>query len=263
MLIDTHAHLTSRRLRNKIDDILARSHESGVEKIISIACDLKDSREVIALAGRYGEIFATAGIHPSYVHEIESDDWPATLRKLARENPVVAIGEVGLDYFHPPPDAFTEASWRALQARVFEEQLAIAQELNLPVVVHQRNSGDDVLDILKNFPSVTAVLHCFTGTIEQAERALELGNYLSFTGVVTYPKAPEVREAARFVPSDRFMVETDSPYLAPVPYRGKSNEPAYVRYVAEEIAKVRQIPTEECASLATANSEVIFGLTVA
>lgn len=258
MLIDTHAHLTTDRFRGRVDEIVTRARKAGVSKIISIACDLVDSKNVIELAAGYESVFPTAGIHPCYVNEITDEDWEDSLKAMAQQNPVAAIGEIGLDYYHNPPKGYNEKEWRSLQTDFFVKQLSLAVELGLPVVIHQRESGDDVLAILKNFPDVRAVLHCFTGSREQACSALDLGHYLSFTGVVTYPKAPEVREIAEMVPDDRFMVETDSPYLAPVPYRGKSNEPAYVTHIAAEIARVRGITEEEVAKLTTNNAENFF-----
>lgn len=254
MLIDTHAHLTSDRFADCLDEILARSVEGGVCRVVSIACDLDDSRAVASLAGERSEVLSVLGIHPCYVEGVRGEeDWVA-LGELIDSAPVAGIGETGLDYYHEPPEGFDQIAWRRLQAECFERQLDMARERSLPVVIHQRESGDDVLDILDNYREVRAVLHCFTGTIAQAERALEMGHYLSFTGVVTYPKAEDVREVAAMVPSDRFMVETDCPYLSPVPHRGKTNQPAYVTHTAARIAEVRQISLEEVSNLTTENA---------
>ena len=258
MLIDTHAHLTSSRFTNKVDRLLERAAQSGVQKVISIACDLGDSLEVTALARKYQNVYPTVGIHPCYVHEVDEPEWMKQLEHLAQDKTPVAIGEIGLDYYHSPPDGFSTDGWRTLQAEYFSGQLDLARKLDLPVVVHQRESGDDVLEILQDFPEVKAVLHCFTGTLKQAEIALNMGHSLSFTGVVTYPKASDVREIVKIVPDDRFMVETDSPYLAPVPYRGKSNEPGFVIHTAEKIAEIREISFEECAGLTTKNALRFF-----
>lgn len=258
MLIDTHAHLTAKRFRGKLEELIFRADQAGVKQIISIGCDLEDSREVLKLCEQYSQVAGTVGVHPCYVHEVTELDWCEQLHELAAPNPVAAIGEIGLDYYHNPPEGFDESSWRARQKTFFEAQLSLAEELELPVVIHQRESGDDVLAILKNFPKVCAVLHCFTGSPAQAETALEMGHYLSFTGVVTYPKAPEVRELTQIVPEDRFMVETDSPYLAPVPFRGKTNEPAYVKFTSETIAAERGIESEQCAALSTENAFRFF-----
>ena len=258
MLIDTHAHLTSARFSGQVGEIIQRADEAGVKKIITIACDLPDSEKVIKLAAAHDCVFPTVGIHPCYVHEIEPSDWLDILRELAGTNPVAAIGEIGLDYFHEPPEGYSVPEWREKQAEVFEKQLILATELDLPVVIHTRKSGDDVISILKRHPEVRAVLHCFSGSMEQAEEALKLGHYLSFTGVVTYPKAPKVQAVATNVPEDRFMVETDSPYLTPVPFRGKSNESAYVSYIASKIAQLRGITDQECARITTQNAHRFF-----
>ncbi len=260
MLIDTHAHLTTESFIGRVGEMVERANQAGVGKMISIACDLVDSQNVIDLAAGFKGVYPTAGLHPCYVGEIDDETWEKSLKAMVLRNPVVAIGEIGLDYFHKPPGDFSEAAWRALQAEYFANQLDLADQLCLPVVVHQRESGDDVLHILKDFPKVKAVLHCFTGTIDQACRTLELGHFLSFTGVVTYPKAQVVRKVVEMVPEDRFMLETDSPYLAPMPFRGKRNEPAYVVHTAAKVADVRGISLEECAAMTTRNAEMFFSL---
>ncbi len=258
MLIDTHAHLTTNRFRGEVDAVLARAAQADVGHVISIACDLADSEETLALAADRASVSATVGIHPCYVHEIAAPDWPRRMESLASSHPVAAIGEIGLDYYHKPPEGFTESAWRLQQREVFELQLDLASRLNLPVVVHQRESGDDVLAVLRSFPGVTAVLHCFTGTVQQAETALAMGHFLSFTGVVTYPKADDVRRVVASVPQGRFMVETDSPYLAPVPFRGKTCEPAQVVHTARKIAEVRGQDPEELASETSETARSFF-----
>ncbi len=258
MLVDTHAHLTSDRFLGKVPELLHRCDSAGVSRVVSIGCDLPDSRAALALAKEHGAISAAVGIHPCYVDEPVPEGWIDELRELSAEPEVVAIGEIGLDYYHAPPEPFTVDSWRQQQADFFRAQLDLAREVALPVVIHQRESGDDTLDILEAYPEVLAVLHCFTGTLAQAERALAMGHYLSFTGVVTYKKAEEVRKVAAMVPEDRFMVETDAPYLAPVPFRGKSNEPAYVVHTAKQVAETRGISEEECARLSSENAMRFF-----
>ncbi|MDF1752488.1 MAG: TatD family hydrolase [Verrucomicrobiales bacterium] len=258
MLIDTHAHLTSDRFRDRVPEIVAQADAAGIGHIITIGCDLVDSGQAVELASKFPNVTATVGIHPCYVDEIKESDWAMKLRNLVEENEVSGIGEIGLDYYHAPPGSYSESEWRSLQADFFKKQLVLAEELGFPVVIHQRESGDDVLSILQDFPKVQAVLHCFTGTLQQAESALEMGHSLSFTGVVTYPKAPEVREIAAMVPEDRIMVETDSPYLAPVPYRGKSNEPGYVVHTAAKIAEVRGMDADQFAAITTRNAQNFF-----
>lgn len=257
-LVDTHAHLASSRLKDDLDEVVERSREANLSRIVSISCDLEDSATNLELAERFDMVSPTVGIHPLYVHEIESADWETELRELGQRPGVSAIAEIGLDYFHPPGDGSSEANWRALQKDVFEKQLQIAIDLELPVVIHQRESAEDVTAVLRNFPKARAVLHCFTGTMKQAEQALELGHLLSFTGIITFKNAVEVQEVAAQSPLDRIMVETDCPYLAPVPFRGKRCEPAYVAHTAAQLARLRGMDDAEIADATTKNADRFF-----
>lgn len=255
---DTHAHLASSRFESDLTDILKRSLEERVGRIVSISCDLEDSRTNFKFADQFPSVSPAVGIHPLYVHEIEGPDWLSELRALAEMPKACAIGEIGLDYFHPPADGSDESTWRSLQRTIFEQQLQLASDLDLPIVVHQRNSAEDVRDVLGNFPSVTAVLHCFTGTREEAETALSRGHFLSFTGILTFPNAAEVREVASIVPLDRLMIETDCPYLAPVPFRGKRCEPSHVVQVAETLSEIHEVSLPEIARITSENAERFF-----
>lgn len=257
---DTHTHLASARFREDLAEVIHRASAAGVRRMVSISCDPEDTGFNLDLAASHRGIFATAGVHPCYVHEIPPGDWLGDLREAARRPEIVAIGEIGLDHYHPPADGSEVAVWRARQREVFEALLQLAQELGKPVVVHQRESGEDVLSVLAGFPGVRAVLHCFTGGPEEAEKALAAGHLLSYTGVLTYPKAPEVRESARITPLDRVMIETDSPYLAPVPHRGKRCEPAMVVETARSLADLHGMALEEIALLTSENAARFFGL---
>jgi TatD DNase family protein len=259
-LTDTHAHLATARFAGEVPGILARSREAGVGRIVSISCDLDDVEANLDLAAAYAGVFATAGIHPCYVHEPGPADWRERLRRLSERPKIVAIGEIGLDFYHPPEDGSETAAWRRLQESIFEEMLQLAQDLNLPAVIHSRESTPAVLDVLARFPAVRAVLHCFTGTPAEAEEALAAGHFLSFTGVITYPKADDVRATAAVVPLDRLMIETDAPYLAPVPFRGKSCEPAMVRHTCQRLAEIHGLSTEEMTVATSRNAETFFGL---
>lgn len=259
-LVDTHAHLASSKLRPDLEAILERSESAGLSRIVSIACDLEDSKTNLVLAGANPLVSPTVGIHPLYVHEIESPEWETELRELASRPGVAAIAEIGLDYFHPPGDGSSEADWRKLQREIFERQLQIAIDLDLPVVVHQRESAEDVATVLRQFPETRAVLHCFTGTMAEAEVALDLGHYLSFTGILTFNNATQVQDVAANAPLDRIMVETDCPYLAPVPFRGKRCEPAYVRHTAEKLALLRGLDLTEIARATSENASRFFAL---
>ncbi|MCB1229457.1 MAG: TatD family hydrolase [Verrucomicrobiae bacterium] len=263
MLIDTHAHLASHAFEaeGELDAIIARASEAGVTRIISIGSELEDSARNVQIAAAHEGVFATVGVHPTSVHEVTQEGWVEDLRGLTQLPKVQAIGEIGLDFYHPPQDGSPEDVWRARQDRFFRAQLDLAVELDLPVVIHQRESAEAVGEVLKDYiGKVTAVFHCFNGTPDQARVILDQGHYLSFTGIVTFKSAADVQASARFVPEDRLMVETDSPYLAPVPFRGKRCEPAYTRNTAEFIAELRGIPSETLAQITTSNAERFFRL---
>lgn len=257
---DTHAHLASRRFAGDLPGLLTRAREAGVGRILSISCDVEDGETNLRLAGAHSGLFATVGIHPCYVHEPGPADWREQLRRQVQAEKVVAIGEIGLDYYHPPEDGSELSAWRRLQESIFEEMLQLALDHQLPVVVHQRESTEATLAVLERFPGVRAVLHCFTGSPAEAERALAGGHSLSFTGVLTYPKAEEVRETASMVPLDRVMVETDAPYLAPVPFRGKGCDPAMVVYTGRRLGELHGLTPPEVAQITSENAARFFRL---
>ncbi len=266
-LTDTHTHLGSSKFAGKRAEVVSRAEENGVRRMISIACDLEDSRENVGFSQRFDSVFGTAGVHPTYIHEIDGSrhfqndsEWLDEIRELSRGKKICAIGEIGLDYFHPPQDGSEESVWRSRQREVFEQLLQLSIEEDLPTVIHQRNCSEDIFPVLANFPKAKAVLHCFGGTTKEAEAALELGHYLSFTGILTFPKAEEVREVARIIPLDRVMVETDAPYLAPVPFRGKQCEPFMVKHTAAELARVHDLEDSEMAKITSKNACDFFKL---
>lgn len=257
-LTDTHAHLANSRLAGEIAPILERAAREGVTRIISIGSDTLDSAQNVELAAAHGPIFAAAGVHPTSIHEVP-DDWLHRIRQLLDRPKVVALGEIGLDYYHPPRDQSPVADWRARQAHVFRLQLDLALEKNLPVVIHQRNCAAEVLEVMRGYAGrLQAVFHCFTGTPHEAEELIRLGFHLSFTGVITYPSAAELAACAARLPLDRIMVETDAPYLTPVPHRGTRNEPAYVRHTAAFLAQARGISLEEFAEATTDTARRFF-----
>ncbi len=231
--------------------MLARAARAGVDRLITIGTDIEDARAAIELCRTRANVRCAIGIHPNYCHEAKLDDIE-TLRELQRDPSVVASGEMGLDYFHKFAD-------RATQTRFFEVQLALAQELGRPVVIHSRDAIDDTLAVMKNFPRVRAVFHCFTGTSDEASRIIDAGYLLGFTGPVTFKKNDDLREAARRTPRDRLLVETDSPYLTPEPMRSqKTNEPALVVHVASMIARLWGTSIEEVDHQTTANVKRFF-----
>jgi TatD DNase family protein len=282
MLIETHAHLDYPDFANDFDDVLRRATEAGVTRIITIGTSVESSRRVVDLAEKYPNVFAVIGVHPTYAQQAE-EDVITPLRELAKNPRVVAIGEIGLDYHHLPSvetakqkhiqvfnalqseteeqveARIEDGAYKSKQAELFEQLLDLAAELRLNVVIHQRGAWDDTLEILRNYGrQVSGVFHCFGGTLDQANEVLDLGHLVSFTGIVTFKNGKQVREVAAQVPIDRFMVETDCPYLAPVPFRGKRCEPAHTRLVAEEIARARGVRLEEIAGATTATAEEFF-----
>jgi TatD DNase family protein len=282
-LVETHAHLDYPDFANDFDDVLQRATEAGVTRIITIGTSVESSRRAVDLAEKYPNIFAVIGVHPTYAEEA-GEDVITPLRELAKNPRVVAIGEAGLDYHRLPSvelakdrktQVFAKAlqtstddqieaqihdgAYKSKQASLFQQQLDLAVELRLNVVIHQRDAWDDTLDILRDYGrQVSGVFHCFGGTLEQANEVLAMGHLVSFTGIVTFKNGAAVREVAAQIPLDQLMVETDCPYLTPVPFRGKRCEPAHTRLVAESIANARGITLEEIARATTANAEEFF-----
>lgn len=255
MLIDTHCHLDFDRFDEDRDAVVARALAAGVTRIIVPAVDRDNCEAVLALAEQYEGVFAAVGVHPNSTAGWQ-DDWLDRLRELAGHDKVVAIGEIGLDYYwdKSPP---------AVQQQAFEAQMALAAELGLPVIVHNRDAGADVLRLMADSPPAGrargGVLHSFSADWQTAEAALALGLYLGFTGPITFKKADNLRRIAAQVPLDRLLVETDAPFLAPQEHRGKRNEPAYVALVAERMAALHQVTVDELARRTTANAIRLFG----
>jgi TatD DNase family protein len=284
MLIDTHAHLDYPDFAADFDAILARATGAGVTRILTIGTSVESSRRAVELAEKYPNVFAVVGVHPSYAEEAE-DDIMTPLRELAKSPRVAALGETGLDYHSLPStkvarerksqvinalQADTEdeiegeihdGAIKSKQASLFQQQLDLAVELKLNVVIHQRDAWDDTLDVMRPYGrTVSGVFHCFGGTKEQAEEVIALGHLVSFTGIITFKNGASVREVAASLAFGEFMVETDCPYLAPVPFRGKRCEPAHTRLVAESIAGARGVSLEEVARATTKTAEEFFRL---
>ncbi|MCP9469390.1 MAG: TatD family hydrolase [Nitrospira sp.] len=232
MFFDTHTHLDDVRYDSDRDAVMARAREAGVEAFVTIGCDLSSSRAAVALADQYDSVYAAIGVHPHEVRHI-ADGWYDELLRLARHKKVVAYGEIGLDYH------YNHSSPKEQRDR-FREQVQLARELKLPVIIHTREAQEDTIAILREerASEVGGVFHCFSGDAWLAKDALDLGFYLSFSGIVTFQNAAMLREIAKTVPLDRLLIETDCPYLAPVPYRGKRNEPAYLAHVADKLAAI-------------------------
>ena len=254
MLIDTHAHLEMREFNDDRDDVIRRAQDAGVKYIITIGTTVESSRDAVLLADKHEGVYAAIGIHP---HEAKDILHPAyeILRHFAQHKKVVAYGEVGLDYFY-------EHTQRSVQQRKFRDMLREAKELGLPVIVHDRDAHEDTLRILQEEwdPALGGVMHCFSGDIDFARRVMDLGFHLSIAGPVTFPKAQALRETVRQIPIEHLLVETDAPYLAPQTFRGKRNEPAYVRHTAEEIAKVKGLSFDDVARITSFNAMQLFGI---
>jgi len=251
-LIDSHAHLDDRAFAKDRAAVIARAFADEIG-IITIGADLESSREAVRLATRHRTIWATVGAHPHGAREVD-DDVLSRLAELAQHGEVVAIGEIGLDYYR-------DLSPRDVQRRIFEEQLDLARRLDLPVCIHNRESTDDLVAILRTAgPTHRGVIHSFLGDADLAGTFLDLDFHLAIGGPVTFPKNSVLREAIRRVPLERLLVETDCPYLTPVPYRGRRNEPAYVWHAAQAIADLRGIELEEVARATTENAIRLFGL---
>jgi TatD DNase family protein len=256
MLVDTHCHLDFESFDLDRGSVISRAREAGIGRIVVPALDLENCKKVLRLAEKFEEVFAAVGVHPNSSKDW-TDDWVANLRDFAGHEKVVAIGEIGLDYYR-------DRAPREIQRRALKTQLDLAAELDLPVILHNRKSDEDLIAALKlsaiSERDVPGVLHSFSAEWPTAAAALDMGYYLGFTGPVTYKKADALREVVSKVPLNRIVVETDAPFLAPQKYRGKRNEPAFVSLVAERIAMIYLIEYEVLARKTTENAMRLFGL---
>lgn len=252
MLFDTHAHLQDRKLRSDLDKLLQRATEAGVEKITCVGYDLPSSQEAVNIARRYKQVYAAVGVHPHDAKTLNEE----TLRKLlelARDPRVVAIGEIGLDYYR-------DLSPRDQQKEAFIAQIKLAQEIGKPIIIHDREANQDVMDTLKKYKAGKngGIMHCYSGSLPLAIEAIKAGFYISFAGPLTYKNARRSQEVAARLPMDRLLVETDCPYLTPEPLRGRLNEPAHVHYVAEKMAALRGQHPDEIAYLTGRNARQVY-----
>ncbi len=254
MLVDTHAHLDMKEYDGDRDAVVLRAREAGVSRIVSISTDAASAHETVGLAEKFEGVFASVGVHPHDAGKIRPGDLEDLLG-LAAHPKVVAWGEIGLDYHY-------DHSPRDVQREVFRRQVALARKAGLPLIIHTREADADTLTVLgeEGARELGGVFHCFSGDAALARAALDMGFHVSFSGIVTFKKADALRDAARLIPSDRLLVETDAPYLAPVPHRGKRNEPARVALVAACLAEVRGASVEEVARATTENAVRLFRL---
>ncbi len=253
-LIDTHAHLDFPRFDKDRNEVIARAWDSGISYIVNVGADLASSRRSIKLAQEYPFIFATVGVHPHDASDLDQKMIEG-IRGLAVDEKVVAIGEIGLDYHY-------DNSPRDIQKKAFKRQLQLAKELSLPVVIHSREADQDTLEILKAEYDTNngGIMHCFGSGVEMAQECLDMGMHLAFGGVCTFENAKELRWVIKAVPLDRILLETDAPYLTPVPFRGKRNEPKYIRFVAEKIAEIKGLGLIEVAETTTSNAIKVYNL---
>jgi TatD DNase family protein len=250
-VIDSHAHLTVKAYRKDLDAVLRRTEEGGVTAIINASFDVPSSEAAVGLAKRHGNIYASVGIHP---HDAKTLNIEALerLEELAANPKVVAIGEIGLDFYR-------DLSPRRTQEDAFRLQIGLAKKVGLPIIIHDRDAHQQTMHILKDEKVSHGVLHCFSGDLNLARQGIELGLYISFAGPITY-NGRKAREILKWISQDRILIETDCPYLTPVPYRGKRNEPAYVRYVLERVAEVLEQPLEDVNRLTEVNTRQLFNI---
>lgn len=254
MFFDSHAHYDDKRFSKDRYKIIENAHKAGVEYIMNVGADLKTSADSIALAEKYPFVYAAVGVHPHDVKNLEEEDIEK-LYGLANQDKVMAFGEIGLDYFY-------DKSERELQKEWFIEQMELAKELELPIIVHSRDAAKDTFDILRDYKGnmFGGVIHCFGGSAEQAKEYVKDGYYLGIGGVVTFKNAKKTVEVVREIPMDHLVIETDCPYLAPEPYRGKRNDSTYLKYIAETIAEIKNISAEEVARITTENAKKLYGI---
>lgn len=252
MLFDTHAHYDARRFDSDRHELLASMEQNGVGRILNAGCDLESSRMAMELAHQYNFIYAAVGSHPDDADHVDGA-LVDTYRELAKDKKVVAIGEIGLDYYY-------EDVPREQQKKAFRMQMELARELNLPVIVHERDAHGDGLEIVKDFPDVTGVFHCYSGSLEMARELVKLGWYVGFTGVLTFKNARKALEVAENVPLHRIVLETDCPYMAPEPYRGKRCDSTMLPRMAEKLAQLRDKTVEEIEQITWENGCRLFRL---
>lgn len=252
MYFDTHAHLDDRAFDIDRDELIASFREAKVTRILNAAANLESSYQTVELCKKYDFIYGAAGVHPDSADRFTKETLDE-ISKLLSEKNICAIGETGLDYYCDdiPPE---------IQKKAFEMQAALAYETKMPLIVHDREAHRDCLEILKKFPGISAVYHCFSGSVEYAAEIVKLGFYMSFGGAVTFKNARQAPEVLKNVPKDRVMLETDCPYMAPVPHRGKRNHPGYIPHIAEKISELWEVTPEEVGKITTENALRFFDI---
>ena len=254
MLIDSHAHLEMPDFKKDLEAVIQRAKESGVEYIFTVGTEKKDWRRALEIANSHPTIYAILGVHPHNAKEIDDQTYPV-LRELCRDKKVRALGEMGLDFFR-------NLSPRDIQLRRFREQIGVARELGLPIVVHDREAHGETVEILKSEKAEECggIIHCFSGDYEMAKVCMDMGFYISIPGTITFKNAEGFREIVKKIPLESLLVETDAPFLTPEPFRGKRNEPGYVRYTAQKMAEIKKVSFDKVAEATTENALRVYGL---
>ncbi len=250
MFFDTHAHLDDDRFLDDREAVIKMIKEEGVSLVVNIGASLDSSKDSIALAEKYDFIYAAVGVHPSDTDKMSDADLE-TIKRMASNEKVVAIGEIGLDYYYEDPDRETQKIW-------FKKQLELAKKLDMPYIIHDRDAHGDVLEIIREVGYFNGLMHCYSGSAEMAKELVKLGFYISIAGQVTFKNAPKVREVVASVPVERLLIETDSPYLTPEPFRGKRNDPSKVKFTCEKIAEIKGLTLEETAKITLQNGKTFY-----
>jgi TatD DNase family protein len=254
MLFDTHVHLNADQYKDDLEEVIERAQSAGVEYMVVVGFDRETIQKAMEITEKYDFIYASVGWHPVDAVDMKPEDleW---IQELASHPKVVALGEMGLDYYW-------DKSPKDVQQEVFRQQIRLARKVNLPIIIHNRDATEDVVRILKEekVEEVGGIMHCFTGSLEVAKQCMDMNMYISFGGPVTFKNAKKPKEVAVQIPLDKLLIETDCPYLTPHPYRGKRNEPSYVSYVAEQIAELKEMDYEELARKTTENAKKLFGI---
>jgi len=254
MLIDSHSHLEMPEFRKDLEEVIQRAKTSGLEYIFTVGTEKRDWNRALEIAHSHPSVYAILGVHPHNAREIDEETYP-TLRKLCADDKVRAYGEIGLDFYR-------NLSPRDIQLKRFREQIVLAKEFRLPIVVHDREAHQETLEILKSerAEEYGGIIHCFSGDYEMAKECIEMGFLISIPGSITYKNAGGFQEVVRQIPLEALLVETDAPFLAPVPFRGKRNEPSYVRYTAQKVAEIKKVPFEKVAEVTTENAVRVYRL---
>ena len=250
MLFDTHAHLNDPAFDPDREELMAGLADKGIGFVMNAGCSLESSRDIIRMAENYPWLYASVGSHPDSADEV-NEEVIEIYRRLCQNEKVKAIGEIGLDYYY-------EDIPREIQKQAFRMQMALAKEVDLPVIIHERDAHDDGMRIVKEFPTVKGVFHCYSGSAEMARQLVNMGWYIGFTGVLTFKNARKAVETAASIPLDRIVLETDCPFMAPEPYRGKRNDPGYLPKMAEKLAEIRGISVEEAIAATTENAKRLY-----